>query len=138
VLLALACAQEGDVPHDVVQLDDGVVQLPAGARRHDVRLVGVDASREVEGASVTAHAGDAVAFTAGDAITHSIVFLADRLDSAQVAFLETSGQMRGPPLLAEGSAWVVSFDAAPPGDYPFACTLHGGRGVVHVGAARGD
>jgi hypothetical protein len=46
--------------------------------------------------------------------------------------------MRGPPLLSEGSAWVVSLSDAPPGEYPFGCTMHGGRGVIRVGADRRD
>ena len=133
-LLALGCAQDG-VPRDVVELDEGeVVQLPEGSHRHDVRLDGVGAQTEVNPATVGATPGDAVAFVAADAVTHSIVFLADRLDSAQVAFLESAGQMRGPPLLSEGASWIVSLNGAPQGDYPFACALHGGQGVIRVGA----
>lgn len=135
-VLALACSQDG-VPRDVVQLDEGeVVQLPKGSRRHDVRLEGVGAQSEVTPTAVAATPGDAVAFVAADAVTHSIVFLADRLDSAQVAFLENASQMRGPPLLSEGASWIVSLNGAPEGDYPFACALHGGQGVIRVGAER--
>ena len=136
LLLFAACSQDGEAPRDVVRLDEGEVQLPEGARRHDVALHGVGAQDEVSPTSVNAQAGDAIAFNAEDAVTHSIVFLADRLDTAQVAFLEHSGQTRGPPLLTEGSSWVVSLDGAPAGDYPFACALHGGQGVIHVGAQR--
>lgn len=138
VLLALACGGDDSAPRDVVRLDGGDVQLPEGARRHDVRLEGVGAQDEVRPASVVANAGDAVAFTVADGITHSVVFLADRMESAQVSFLEQSGQMRSPPLLEEGHSWIVSLSGAPAGDYHFACTLHGGQGVVRVGGARGD
>ena len=138
VLLALACSGDETAPRDVVRLDDGEVQLPDGARRHDVRLEGVGAQNEVQPATVSAQPGDAVAFTAADGMTHSVVFHADRMSAEQVSFLEQSGQMRGPPLLSEGSAWVVSLNGAPAGDYPFSCTLHGGQGVIRVGAARGD
>jgi len=135
-VLVLACSQDG-VPRDVVQLDEGeVVQLPKGSRRHDVRLEGVGAQSEVTPATIAATPGDAVAFVAADAVTHSIVFLADRLDSAQVAFLENESQMRGPPLLSEGASWIVSLTGAPEGDYPFACALHGGQGVIRVGSTR--
>jgi plastocyanin len=137
VVLALGCNQDGGAaPRDVVRLDEREVELPAGARRHDVQLHGVGASEEVDPASVDANVGDAIAFNAADGITHSVVFLADRLDSAQVTFLEQSGQMRGPPLLTEGGSWIVSLDGAPPGDYAFACAMHGGQGVIHVVAAR--
>jgi plastocyanin len=128
----LACARDGDPPRNVVELEEGQVQLPDGSSRHDVLLEGVGAQGEVTPASVQARPGDAIAFSVGDAITHSIAFRADRLDSAQVAFLETSGQMRGPPLLTEGSSWVVTLVGAPAGDYAFACTLHGGTGVIRV------
>jgi hypothetical protein len=44
--------------------------------------------------------------------------------------------MRGPPLLTEGGSWIVNLTDAPPGDYAFACALHGGQGVIRVGSAR--
>ena len=133
LILALGCARDGDPPRDVVRLEGGDVQLPEGAERHDVMLEGVGADDEVSPETVQAGPRDAVAFTAADGVTHSIAFLGDHLDSAQIAFLETRGQMRGPPLLAEGASWIVTLDDAPPGDYPFACTLHGGQGVIRVG-----
>ena len=135
VALASACSNDGAPPRDVVQLETGEVQLPEGAQRHDIRLEGVDAQNEVQPPTVQANPGDAVAFTAADAITHSVVFLADQLDSAQIAFMEDRGQMRGPPLLSEDATWIVSMEGAPAGDYRFACALHGGRGVVRVGTA---
>ena len=136
LLLVLGCGnQDGAAPRDVVRLDDGDVTLPEGARRHDVAFEGVGAQQEVTPSTVAANPGDAVAFTAVDRVTHSVAFLADRLDSAQVAFLEQGGQMRGPPLLSEGSSWIVSLNGAPPGDYVFACTMHGGQGVIRVGGA---
>ena len=137
VLLALACGDDGDTaPRDVVRLDEGEVQLPAGARRHDVQLEGVDAQQEVQPAAVDAQSGDAISFNAADGITHSIVFLADQIDSAQAGFLDRTGQMRGPPLLSEGSTWIVSLSEAPAGEYRFACALHGGTGVIRVGGTR--
>lgn len=133
--LAIPACQDGAAPPDVVLLESGEVQLPQGARRHDVRLQGVGAQGEMTPATVEARVGDAVAFNAVDGITHSIVFLAERLDGAQIEFLESTGQMRGPPLLSEGSSWIVTLANAPPGDYPFECALHGGTGTVRVAAA---
>ena len=133
-LSAVACNQDGAPPRDVVQLDDGQVELPEGSHRHDVRIEGVGAPSEIAPATTEARPGDAIAFNAADGVTHSIVFVAERLDSAQVRFLDASGQMRGPPLLTEGSSWVVSLADAPAGDYEFACALHGGQGVVRVTA----
>ena len=137
--VAAACSQDGEPSRDVVRLQEGnEIQLPEGSRRHDVRLEGVGAQEELTPSSVDARPGDAVAFVAADAITHSVVFLADRLDSAQVAFLESGDQLRGPPLLAEGSSWIVTLNGAPPGDYLFACALHGGQGVIRVGSGPRD
>jgi plastocyanin len=136
VVLAFGCAQDGPPPRDVVRLDEGEVELAEGSRRHDIMLEGVGAQNEITPATVAAGPGDAVAFTAADGITHSVVFLGERLDSAQVAFLERTGQMRGPPLLTEGGSWIVNLTDAPAGDYPFACALHGGQGVIRVGTAR--
>ena len=131
----VACSSEGEAPRNVVELESGPMELPAGASRHDILLEGVGAQTEVKPATVQARPGDAVAFTAADAVTHSVAFRSDRLDSAQVAFLETAGQMRSPPLLSEGASWVVTLVDAPAGDYPFTCTLHGGEGIVRVGTS---
>ena len=132
LLVAAGCSQDGSAPRDVVRLETGEVQLPDGAERHDVRLEGVGAQGEITPAIVEARVGDAVAFDAADALTHSVLFLRERLDSAQIAFLESTAQMRGPPLLTEGSSWIVTFAGAPPGDYPFVCALHGGTGSVRL------
>ncbi|HUF11993.1 MAG TPA: plastocyanin/azurin family copper-binding protein [Longimicrobiales bacterium] len=132
LLIAPGCTQDGAAPRDVVRLETGEVKLPDGAQRHDIRLEGVGAQGEMTPAAVEARIGDAVAFAAADALTHSVVFLSDRLDGAQIAFLESTGQMRGPPLLSEGSTWIVTFAGAPPGDYPFACALHGGAGTIRL------
>jgi hypothetical protein len=43
-------------------------------------------------------------------------------------------QLRGPPLVNEGAAWVVSLADAPVGRYPFLCRTHGARGRIAVGA----
>jgi plastocyanin len=141
-LLALAFGftaggcSNGEVPRDVVELESGQVQLPSGAHRHDVRLQGVGALDEVTPNEIDASPGDAVAFIAADGITHSISFLGERLDAAQIAFLDSTGQRRGPPLLREGASWIVSLADAPAGEYAFACALHGGHGVIRVTAPR--
>lgn len=134
-LTAWGCSN-GEAPRDVVELESGQVQLPSGAHRHDVRLQGVGALDEVMPSEIDASPGDAVAFIAGDGVTHSVSFLGERLDSAQVAFLDSTGQRRGPPLLREGASWIVSLAGAPAGEYPFACALHGGRGVIRVSPPR--
>ena len=53
-----------------------------------------------------------------------------------LAFLESSGQLRGPPLLTEDASWIVSLEGAPPGDYPFRCLTHGAAGSLTVSGSR--
>ena len=59
-------------------------------------------------------------------------FTADALSSEQRSFLERTNQLRAPPLVEQGAAWVVSLEGAPPGAYPFHCITHGERGRLTV------
>ena len=121
---------------DVVELERGEVRLPQGASRRSISLGGVVDSTEIEPALTRARPGDALVFQPRDALTHSVAFLAERLQPAQREFLERTAQLRSPPLLSVESRWVVSLDGAPPGRYPFVCVLHGGQGTVEVAAPR--
>lgn len=137
-LLFLACATvlgaceppaPGQGPE--LELEDGAVRLEPGARVHEILVSGGGAG-EFEPASIRAHPGDVVRFTAGDARTHALVFRSAELAVAVREFLDASYQLRGPPLISPGTAWVVSLAEAPLGSYPFTCLTHGGEGVVSV------
>jgi plastocyanin len=104
-------------------VDGDTVVLQAGARIADVSVSA--GTTEFTPASVDLHPGDVLRITASDRGPHAIVFDDAATDSAGVAFLAASGQSRGLPLLAEGAAWVVSFDGAPPGFYAARCLTHG-------------
>ena len=83
---------------------------------------------------MTVRSGDIVRFEAGDASAHALGFEGTGLSAEARRFLEATGQMRSPPLLAQGNAWVVSFANAPPGEYPYRCATHGAPGRIMVHA----
>jgi len=138
-VLALAigstgCERGGDQPDQgprVLELDSAQVLLP-----DSIRLVVVQLDRSLPGdfdpASLEVRVDDIVRFEAKDAAAHAIAFEGDGLSAEARRFLEVTGQMRSPPLVGEGRAWVVSFAHAPPGDYPFRCATHGAAGRIAV------
>jgi plastocyanin len=117
-----------------IQLDDGEVRLPFGAEVHDVVVGGAGAADTLRPVEVEADPGDAIRFVVTDHRTHALAFDADALTPPVRQFLESTMQLRGPPLVNEGAAWVVSLADAPVGRYPFLCRTHGARGRIAVGA----
>lgn len=108
---------------DTITLDPGVAIVDFAVGGRDGEFAPQEAA---------AHVGDVVRFTATDLGTHAIVFLEGGLSPDARAFLDNSGQLRGPPLLEPGSAWVLSLEGAPAGEYPFHCVTHGGAGRITV------
>ncbi|HUG42537.1 MAG TPA: hypothetical protein VMM12_18885 [Longimicrobiales bacterium] len=119
-----------------IQLDSAEVSLPSGASVHDVAIGGVGARDSLDPATVAARPGDVVRFVVGDHRTHALAFEGESLSPEVLQFLESTLQLRGPPLVNAGSSWVVSLADAPPGRYAFVCRTHGARGVVTVGSGR--
>ncbi|HSH45376.1 MAG TPA: plastocyanin/azurin family copper-binding protein, partial [Longimicrobiales bacterium] len=115
-----------------IELDEGEVRLEGGARVHDVAVRGAGGRDALEPGEVSAASGDAVRFVVEDRRPHALAFDADSLSAEARTFLEEGGQLRGPPLVDEGAAWVVSLEGAPAGRYPFVCRSHGARGVLMV------
>lgn len=117
-----------ELTHDTIRLADGV------------RLVDVEVKRgaagDFEPAAVAARTGDVVRFTAADHGGHAIVFEATTLPQPARDFLQRTGQMRSPPLITSGAAWVITLDGAPAGEYPFRCTTHDTAGRLSVTAAQ--
>lgn len=135
ILAAAACDRVGlrDEP-ETLELEGDTVQLAAG-----VRVIGIAVETDAEGGEfepvrAQARPGDVVRFTAGDARMHAIAFDGDRLPPDARAFLDRSSQLRGPPLMAAGTQWVVNLAGAPPGEYPFTCITHGVHGSLTVSA----
>lgn len=115
-----------------IELDNDEVRLPRGADLHEVTISGAGARDSLAPATISAEAGDAVRFTVTDHRAHALAFEPDSLSGPIREFLEGTAQLRGPPLVNEGSAWVVSLAEAPAGRYPFLCRSHDERGVLTV------
>jgi plastocyanin len=116
-----------ELAHDTIRLDNGrVIQIFMHAAGD---------SAGFRPANVRASVGDVLRFTAGDAMTHAVAFEAASLSAEARAFLERTSQMRSPPLVDRGTAWVVSLEGAPPGTYPFIDLTHQSRGQMTVKAA---
>lgn len=131
--LGLLCAGcEQVTPGATIELDTAEVQLERGARLHDVRVGGAAATDTLDPTRIRARPGDAVRFIIDDHRTHALAFDAERLAPEGRAFLERTNQLRGPPLVTRGSAWIILLEEAPPGRYPFVCRAHGARGTVTV------
>ena len=79
--------------------------------------------------------GDAVRFTTADPRPHAVAFELDSLAPPVRQYLERTGQLRGPPLVSEGTTWLIILEDAPPGVYPFYCRAHDTRGQLTVTAA---
>lgn len=125
------CDRVGGGGGETVVLDSTEVRLDGAV--HDVALGGAGARDTVSPAVVRVRPGDAVRFVARDRRPHAPAFIADSLTAQVRAYLDRTGQLRGPPLVNEGAVWMVVLDEAPPGRYPFYCRSHDATGVVIVG-----
>jgi plastocyanin len=79
-------------------------------------------------------AGVWVQFVSGDWFVHELAFEMDSLGTSARVFLMDTDQIESPPLLQRDARFVVSFEGAPPGRYPYLLQGNGraGRGVIVV------
>lgn len=115
-----------------IALDSAEVSVPGSV--HEIALRGSGASDSLSATRIEARPGDALRFVAADRRPHAPSFVVDSLDPAVRDFLDRTGQLRGPPLVSEGAAWIVLLEGAPPGRYPFTCRSHDARGMILVTA----
>lgn len=139
-LAALACvAPEPDTslqPDSVLQAELG---LTLDDHVHRVRVSGGEAER-ADPAETLVEPGAYVEFVTTDWMVHEIVFEADSASAEQWAFLERTDQVASPPLIDRDSRYVLSFEAAPAGRYPYVLEGNGrpGRGVIVVADSQLD
>jgi plastocyanin len=103
-------------------------------RVHRVRLGSADNREVVQPPQVTVRPGDYVEFITQDRRVHALEFMLEELPPAAAEFLRRTGQQGSPPLVQADARFVVSFDQAPPGTYPYVVIGNGeeGRGTVVV------
>jgi plastocyanin len=129
LLLATGCGDRAPEPA-VLELGADTITLAPGVSIIEIGIG--DAEGDFEPTTATAYVGDVLRFTARDMGSHAVVFMEQGLAPEARAFLESSGQLRGPPLLDAGTAWIVSLEGAPAGAYPFRCVTHSADGRLTV------
>jgi hypothetical protein len=83
---------------------------------------------EIAPDSVEVQPGERVDFHTLDGSPRVARFRVVGLDEDQYRFLTQGSGLSSPPLVAANTHWVVDFDRAPPGRYPF--EVEGPRGTV--------
>lgn len=97
---------------------------------HDVAVRVRSGRSEFDPATTEIRPGDIVRFETQDSWTHALEFQA--IPEAARALFENKTQLRSPPLLVEGTTWVVSFENAPVGAYRVVCVTHHTSGTLTV------
>lgn len=113
-----------------IALDSADVAIAGSV--HEIRVAGAGARDSIAPTTLEASSGDAVRFVVDDRRPHAFTFTAESLAAPVREYLERTGQLRGPPLVNEGSEWVVILEDAPAGEYPFHCRSHDARGEITV------
>jgi plastocyanin len=132
-LLVTACENSLIEKKDrTLELAGDTIDVPEGVDLHDIKIATDAQSRDFEPDNLTAAPGDYVRFTTGDSRTHAIVF--EVAAGASRTFLESTGQLRSPPLVNNGASWVIALDKAPVGTYVFRCLMHQHSGQLTVAA----
>ena len=116
---------------------DAVLQTELGLTLQDVvytiRITGGEAE-VADPPERSIEPGAWVQFVSDDWLVHEVHFETDSLRPEARSFLERTRQVASPPMLQRDARFVVSFEGAPSGRYPF--RLEGnrspGRGVIVV------
>ncbi len=138
-LLAAACsggdeASTGDASADPDAQLRARLGLDPDRPIHRVTLGGRGASEHVVPARIEIRPGDIVVFVAVDGRVHTVRFPLDSLSARTADFLRRTDQLESPPLLDRDARYVLTFEDAPGGRYPFVSDGGGGSagGVVVV------
>ncbi len=119
---------------DTIALDSTEISIEGTV--HEIHLSGAGAADSITPAMIQAEPGDALVFVVDDRRPHAVTFTSESLAAPVREYLERTEQLRGPPLVNEGSRWVVLLENAPPGRYPFYCRSHDAAGEVVVAGDR--
>jgi len=135
LLAGVSCG--GDPPPPPFDLDAGLREelgIAAGVPIHRITLGGRGSRDRVVPLRTEARPGDVLHILSADRRIQTFRFLAEGAPEGAMAFLERTGQVGSPPLADVASAWIVSLEGAPEGEYPFLVEGHGDpvRGVVDI------
>ena len=123
--MATAC---DDTPRSqersTLQIGDTTIDLGERVTVHEVSVAQMSRG-DFDPPSVTAHPGDVLHFQTVDMRTHALAFDDSTLQPAVREALAAKQQLRSPPLVTEGTAWIVSLEGVPPGTYRINCVTHG-------------
>lgn len=105
---------------------------------HPIQLRVRGSDEVAEPVRTRVEAGHWVDFRGGDARGHLVRFDTTALAEEARAWLRSTDQVESPPLLTPASRWVVSFDEAPAGVYPFEVegSARSGTGFIQVDPGR--
>jgi hypothetical protein len=114
-----ACGEEAGNPHPPDALLQDSLGLSGDDRVHRLVLGTRGGADFVEPLEVAVEPGAYVEFFSEDRRVRTVAFLLDSLSADQAEFLRAGGQDRSPPLLELESRFLVTFEDAPLGRYPF-------------------
>jgi hypothetical protein len=123
---ATGCLREPPPPSDPELAE--ALGLPADTPIHAVELVDRSGQVGVFPSTLALTSGSVVQFRTRDRRTYGVRFLVAEMSSAQRDFLSERGQVSSPPLVEEGARFVVTFQEAPAGRYPFVVEGQGSPG----------
>ena len=118
------------VPDSLLQSQLGLTEED---RVHTVRI-STGAGERSDPPSLVVLPGDYVQFVSADRLVHEVAFRLDSLTAPARAFITRTDQAASPPLLELDARFVVSFEGAPTGRYPYQLLGNRapGEGVVVV------
>lgn len=135
LVLLPGCGQ--DPPPPPVDLDAPLraeLGIPADVPIHRITLGGRGSRDRVTPLRTEAAPGDVLHVLSADRRIQTFRFVTEGTPPEWQHFLEETGQLGSPPLTDVGSAWVLSLEDAPQGEFPFVVEGHGDpvRGVVDI------
>jgi hypothetical protein len=127
-------ACEPEVPMEL--RPDGVLRASLGLTDRDavhiIQVRGRGVAEVAEPEHLQIGPGAWVSFQGGDTRGHVVRFDTLALGPAALDWLRQTDQVESPPLLTPASRWVVSFEGAPEGVYPFAVEGSGELGFGRI------
>lgn len=127
VLLVLAalvgCLREPAPPTDAELARE--LGISESTPIHRMHLAGSGSTTRVLPSQLELAEGAWLQVVVEDHRVYSFRFLLDEMEPEVAAFLRSTEQTGSPPLAQQGARFVLSFDSAPGGDYPFVVEGYG-------------